>query len=294
MDIKQIEYYKVLCDTKNFSRAAEHLHIAQPSLSVAIKKLEEELGVKLLERNNKKVMLTLPGSIFLSECENLLKQYKHVEEVMADCRERVHKSLRVAFPSTVGAWLWPLLLGDFQKSHQDIHLEIEDLNTHEILEGILKDEIEIGYGVTNFNTHQDIVSWVMRKDSIKLLVSAEDELAKVEAVDISQLAGRRVIMYRKGSSLIEDLFLGELKRKGVQVELQHVKEHSTVFNLVVQGLGVTVILDETELIKSNNVLRVKCFNEPVEFSSGFFWKKDRYLSQSAKQLLLFFDNSFKL
>ena len=135
---------------------------------------------------------------------------------------------------------------------------------------------------------------MLRKDSIKLLVSSEDELAKEENVDINQLAGRRLIMYRKGSSLIEDLFLGELNRRGIQVDLQYVKEHSTVFNLVVQGLGVTVILDETELIKSNTVLRVKQFTDPVEFSSGFFWKKDRYLSQGAKQLLLFFDDSFKL
>ena len=288
MEIRQIEYFKTLCETKNYTRAARQLHISQPSLSVAIQRLEEELSVKLLVRDNKRVMLTREGAVLLRESDVLLKQVNHIREVMEDLKKTEKRTLKLAFPVTVGAWLWPILMEEFHARYPEIELLIEEGSTYEILDGIRRDELEIGYGVVNINEDPEITSKSLVKDELKLLLNVEDELAGKEKVDIHELENRMVIMYRKGTSFSEKLFLNELERKNVHVKIQHVKEQSTVFNMVAQGLGIAVLLDETELIRNNSSLCAREFLEPVLYESGFFWKKDRYLSSSAKKLIDFF------
>ncbi|MDO4177997.1 MAG: LysR family transcriptional regulator [Phascolarctobacterium sp.] len=294
MDIKQIEYFKTLCETKNYTKAAELLHIAQPSLSVAIKKLEEELDTQLLVRDNKKVLLTIAGSVFLTECNNVLKQFSHLEMVMEEFRETEHKPLKIAFPSTIGAWLWPVLLNDFSQSHPEVKLQIEDLSTREIIERIDNDELEIGYGVIDYNSSPEIVSETLSHDNLKLLLNIHDPLSQGERIDIHALEGKRIIMYKKGSSITEQLFLQEIASNNINVEIQYVKEQATVFNLVAQNIGAAVVLDKTTLIDNNSLLCTKPFTSPIKFSCGFFWKKDRHLSAGARKLLNYFYNSFKL
>lgn len=288
MDIRQIEYFRALCEVKNYTRAAEQLHISQPSLSVAIRRLEEELQVTLLKRDNKRVMLTQAGAVLLRESAVLLKQMAHIRELMDDLRDTEARTLKIAVPATVGAWLWPVLMEDFRRKYPEIRLCIEDSSTYEILAGITNDELEIGYGVIDLNENPDIACKILVQDELKLLLAADDVLARDKKVDLAALAGRTVLMYRKGASFSEKLLLQELVKQQINVQLLYVKEQATVFNLVAQGLGVAVVLDETELIKNNSRLCTKEFVEPLTYQSGFFWKKDRYLSSSAKKLLSFF------
>lgn len=290
MDIRQIEYFRTLCETKNFTRAADRLHISQPSLSAAIQKLEEEFQVRLFARDNKKVMLTREGAVLLKESDLLVRQMNHVKEVMRDLREAEERTLKLAFPATVGAWLWPVLIEDFHSRYPEIELIVEDKSTREILEGISDDELEIGYGVVNINDNPEIVSRPLVKDELKLLLNVEDDLRKRERVDIHSLEQRTVIMYRRGTSFSEQLFLTELKNNNVYVKLRYVREQATVFNMVAQGLGIAIILDETELIKNNSSLCVREFQEPILYESGFFWRKERYLSSSVRKLIDFFDS----
>lgn len=293
MEFRQIEYFQVVSQLKNYTKAAEQLHVSQPSISVSIQKLEEELGIKLLERDNKKVVLTREGAIFLRESELVLKQAEHLKQVMADLRQDGRKLLKLAFPSTAGAWLWPVLLKDFAAEYPNIELQIQDQSTYEILSGIKSDELEIGFGVLDLNQDQEIETHPLMADELKLLVSSGNPLAICRTVDIEELSGKKVIMYRKGASFSEGVFLHELEKHHVQVEMQYVREQSTVFNMVAQDLGITVVLDDrNDLIRNNSSLCTIKFKEPIAYVTGFFWKKDRYLSSSARKLIRFFDERY--
>lgn len=290
MEFRQIEYFQVVSQLKNYTKAAEQLHVSQPSISVSIQKLEEELGIKLLERDNKKVVLTREGAIFLRESELVSRQMEHLHQVMDDLKPDGRRVLKLAFPSTAGAWMWPVLLKDFAAAHPNIELQIQDQSTYEILEGIKKDELEIGFGVLDLNRDEETQTHPLMEDELKLLVSRGNPLASREKVEIEALEGMRAIMYRKGASFSEGLFLRELEKHRVKVELQYVREQSTVFNMVAQNLGVAVVLDDrAELIRNNSGLSTVKFQDPVVYVTGFFWKKDRYLSSSARKLIRFFD-----
>ena len=180
-----------------------------------------------------------------------------------------------------------MLLQDFQKLHPEIALQIEDKSTYAILHAVLEDALEIGYGVLEESAHDDIVSKPVRAGELRLLAAKRDALVQQEQVSLQDLAGRRVIMYRKGDSFAESRLLSEVKQRGIAVELQYVEEQATVFNLVAQGLGVAVILAETDLIRQSSALVSKPFSEQLKYKAGFFWKRDRYLSQSARLLMDF-------
>lgn len=287
MDLRELRYFQMVCKTKNFTRAATELHISQPSLSVALQKLEEELGLTLLVRDNKHVVLTREGAILLREAEALLQQAERLQALMSDLRESERRTLKLAFPATVGAWLWPLLLHDFRKQYPGISLQIEEKSTYTILHAILQDELEIGYGVLEESKHDEIMCKSVQQGELRLLVSVQDELAKKSTVNLAELAGRTVIMYHKGTSFAEKLFLDALAERNIVVRLQYVEEQATVFNLVAQGLGVAVILAETELLKQNKLLCSKQLAEHLTYEAGFFWKRDRYLSKSARLLMQF-------
>ncbi len=287
MDLRELRYFKMVCAEKNFTRAASRLHISQPSLSVALQKLEEELGMNLLVRDNKHVVLTREGAILLREAESLLLQAERLEAQMADLRATEKRTLRLAFPATVGAWLWPLLMRKFSRLHPEISLQIEDRSTYAILNAVLSDDLEIGYGVLEETAHDDILCQPVREGELRLLLPAQDDLAKKRSVELAALDGKTVIMYHKGDSFAESKLLRELEARKISVNLQYVEEQATVFNLVAQKIGVAVILAETDLISQSSLLCSKPFSEHLRYKAGFFWKRDRYLSKSARLLMDF-------
>lgn len=105
MELRQLEYFAAVARLKNYTRAADEMYVSQPTISVSIQKLEEELGTKLIIRDNKKVILTHEGEIFLAHTEKLLGDAKNLQELIKDMAMNKKRILKMAFPSTVGSWL---------------------------------------------------------------------------------------------------------------------------------------------------------------------------------------------
>ena len=290
MDFQSLIYYKAVCESLSFRKAAEVLHISQPSLSVDIKKLEEELDITLLHRDNKGVRITPEGALFYKEVCQILKSISEVEHRMQDLKQNQERRLTVAFPSTSGAWLWPELLDGFAKAYPNIELTYLDISSYDVLKGVMNDELEIGYAVLDVikDEADSLMSKVLFDDEIKLLVNAEDELADKDLIDIAALRGRRIAMYQRETAFCDRAFQDLLLRHGIQTEIMHLRQQSSVFNLVAQGLCLAVILDDIELIRNNSLFRIKPLNPPIPYRAGFIWKKNRYLSNSAKLLLDYF------
>ena len=288
MEIRSLKYFAAVCETLNFRKAADKLHISQPSLSASIQKLEEELDVKLLYRDNKRVMITREGSVFYKEACEILEKIASVENRMQDMKQEEKRRLTLAFPSTSGAWLWPELLEDFRAANPNIELTVFDMSSYDILRGIRNDELELGYGVLDIDIPEDVKMMTVLEDEAKLLLNVSDPLAAEETIDIRKLSGKRIAMYNAGSSFCEAAFLKLLKENAVEAEILYVRQQSSVFNLVAQGLAAAVILDDIELVRNNDAICLRKMKPVLPYKCGFMWKKNRYLSASAKKLLDYF------
>lgn len=284
MELRQIEYFLAVLKHKSYTRAANSLFISQPTLSVAIQKLENELGLKLLDRDNKGITLTKYGAAFQERAEKLLGDADALMGLMRDMNPSLKKSVSVAFPSTIGSWLWKELLHTFPRSSPDIELAIQDLGTLDIVNRLKSVELEVGYGVMDLARDDDIEFERIKGGELKMILPSAHPLARKQKVSLGDLRDERILMYCRGTTYTEKLFLQELSAAGISPSILYVREQSSVFDIVAQGCGIAPVLnDSVSAIRDNPRIVSRGFDTPVTFHAGLLWNKNVFLSASARE-----------
>lgn len=142
MTIIQLEYLLSVANFGSFSLAAEHSFITQPSLSMQIKNLEEELGIMLLDRSKKPVVLTQAGAVVAERAREAIRMFNTVYEDVAVLKGSVSGILRLGVIPTVAPYLLPSMVQDFAARCPDVHLEIKEMITPQIVRSMSCDEID--------------------------------------------------------------------------------------------------------------------------------------------------------
>lgn len=170
MELRQLRYFIAVAEELNFTRAAERCHIAQPPLSQQIKKLEEEIGVKLFDRSNRVVALTEEGKTFLCVARNNLETLAcGVNKIKSIARGEVGR-LRIGFLNSAIQTKFPAALAEFRKRYPGIILDIQEkessIQKHEILEG----DLDVAICHHCYADHDKMESRTFLKDSYYLAV----------------------------------------------------------------------------------------------------------------------------
>lgn len=144
MNLIQLEYFRMVCHSNNnITQAAEKLHVSQPCISSALKALEEEFGVKLFQRLNNRLQLTMEGNKFLLSAEEILTKAENLSEQMYDFSNK-KKILNIGVTTMIGGIALSPLAADFQKTHPDVKLEISELLTINIIRFLENDVLDLG------------------------------------------------------------------------------------------------------------------------------------------------------
>ncbi len=132
MTLTQMRYFYEVCQWQNITKAAEHLHVSQPTISVAMQTLEAETGLNLFHREGRKLVVTPEGSKLLGKVNHILTQMDQLETEIQDmAHNRNH--IRMALPLQIGTRFLPRILGDFRLAHPQIKLEIIGDGRHQRL-----------------------------------------------------------------------------------------------------------------------------------------------------------------
>ena len=142
MKLSQMRYFSASCHAGNISRAAEELHIAQPSVTAAIKALEDELGVSLLHRGNRSVSPTPDGERFLHRCDQILAEVDSLTEEFAEL-SRKHRTINVGIPPMIGSILFPEIFHSFRAKHPDIVINPVELGSEAAREAVVNGELDL-------------------------------------------------------------------------------------------------------------------------------------------------------
>ena len=124
MELRQLEYFQMVARYRNITRAATHLNVSQPNITVSIKKLENELGVTLFDRGQKHLTLTPEGELFLNRTASAMKQIKDAINEIDDYRELKKGSISIGIPSMIGSFLFDKIFSDFKKLYPYIDVYI--------------------------------------------------------------------------------------------------------------------------------------------------------------------------
>lgn len=141
MNINHLKYFHAVCLFRSVSEAAEHLHISQPSLSVAIKELENKYGVALLHRHHRGVTLTPEGEVLYKLSEDILSRAEQVEKLMEDLGNG-RKTLRLGVPPMIGSLVLPRIYHDFLPQNPELSIEITENGQQELLHQLEKDYLD--------------------------------------------------------------------------------------------------------------------------------------------------------
>ncbi|CAB3393453.1 MULTISPECIES: LysR family transcriptional regulator [Kyrpidia] len=194
--------FATVAKTRNFSRAAEALHMTQPAVSLQIQALEQKFGVKLLERTNRTVRLTRAGEILLDRAEEILESYRELGLIMDDLVQGEGGHLAIGASYTFGEYVLPRILAQFCKRYPKVSVAITIENTSQVAEAILRREQDVGI-VEGGLHHSDLEVLPLFEDELRVVVPASHRLAGRAEATPEELAGERWILREHGSGTRE-------------------------------------------------------------------------------------------
>ena len=251
ISIKQINYAVAVAETLHFKKAANLCFVSPSTLSNAITEMENQLGLKIFERNNKKVIVTNLGQSIIEKAKNIKNEIENINKLSELNSEPFSNSISLGIIPTIGPFLLPILLPRIKKDYPNLNLNIVEAQTDVLLKKISSGEIEMaimalpfetsGYRLTKFWSENFF--WITKKEdsrSNKTSIKAKD-------LDLSEL-----IMLDEGNCL-KDHILNVCKIKNTSKITFNASTLSTSIELVKGGIGTTLVpeMAVTKLINDN-------------------------------------------
>jgi LysR family hydrogen peroxide-inducible transcriptional activator len=241
MNLQELRYFAAVVEFRHFGRAAEACNVSQPTLSSQIRKLEDELGVTLLERTNKRVDLTPVGSQILEHARRALAETAQIESVARAARDPLVGALRLGVIPTLAPYLLPLIFGTLQKSYPGLAIELWEDQTRALVEGLRSHRLDAALVATTINTTgtAEITEIALFSEPLVAVLPLGHRLAAGETVDEDELAADLLVM-ADGHCLVNQTLSACGAKAGVQSTMQ-AATLETLVNLVAAGYGTTLI-----------------------------------------------------
>lgn len=239
MLLAHLESFVEVARSGNVSRAAQALFLTQPAVTARLKSLESDLGVELFVRSARGMKLTDAGRAFLPYAQRTLGLVSEARQVIADLREGATGELVIGAAPAVSTYLLPTILKTFRTTHPNVRLGVRTGHTEEVLEMVLRQEVNIGIGRPV--RHPEVELIPVFEDELLLVVSRRHPFAARTKVRIDELASDRLILFDRASSYHE-LTSALFREAGVVpasvLELDNVEAAK---KMVQEGLGVALL-----------------------------------------------------
>lgn len=291
MELRQLEYFLAVSKYQNFTRAAQVLHVSQPSITNAIQKLEGELGVKLFDRSIKKIALTEEGSIFQKRVEKILYDLKEAIFEVRDFNNLNKGSIKLGLPPMIGAYLFPNIFFNFTKAYPNLNLQVFEEGSISTRLSLEKGQLDIGIIILPEVTNNLNVIPI-KEEEIVLCVSPQHKLAKKAEVSFAELKNENFILLKKDSFHRQAI----IKKCSSHNYKPHIvfssSQIDTIRGLVSNGVGISFLMNMVAQHHKNLVgIPLK---EKITITIGLAWKKDKYLSRSTKVFINFLKDYINL
>lgn len=284
MDLRQLEYFQMVAKTNSITRAAEQLHVSQSTVTLAIQKLEDELGSPLLDRSQKQLSLTSEGSVFVQKVSDALNLLQDGIAEVNNYRQLKKGTLKVGVPPMIGSYLFPEILAGFKKYYPNLDLAIFEESSFVVRQLLEKGELDIGI-VNLFQPSQLLESLIIGKEPLVVCLPLTHPLANASTLAIEKLKEEPFILFKAGA-YNRQIILEECKKHGfVPNIILATDQIETMKGLVAKGVGVCFLI-EAIARKGNDYVSIPLAN-PLYFECGLAWKKDKYLSMAAQAFINF-------
>lgn len=270
MDLKQIRYFVAVAKERNFTRAAEQLHIAQPALSRQIQLLEQELNVLLLSRESRPLQLTEAGRIFYEQSLQLFNRVEVMKAATTEVGLHQRPQLSIGFVASTLYGGLPILIQKFRHAYPDIRFHFLELTSSQQIAALRAGRIDIAFGRVRIHDSA-VCRTVLREERLVLAIPPKIDLAKERGpVSLQVIADHAFIVYPKSPRpSFADHVLNILHDNAIfPTEVHEVLELQTAMGLVAGGVGLCLIPSAAQ-IRSDLVYRLiddEKVTSPIIFS----------------------------
>ena len=285
MEMHQLRYVVAVARTGNFSRAAEQCHVAQPSLSQQIQKLEVELGERLFDRMKREARLTAHGKVLLRRAVKILEEVDAAKREATEARSLLRGVLTVGVLPTIAPYLLPDVLAVFAEKFPGVEIVIQEDTTERLLK--LAHGYEIDFAVASRPIPEDRMEVRdLFAEELRLALPPGHPLTRKRSVTLSDLEHERFIVMKEGHCLGDQL-LGFCERRDLKPNISfRSAQLETIQALVTSGLGVSLIPEMAARDDREDLPEYRSLAAPSpERKIVAVWPKQRQLARSAGEFL---------
>jgi len=258
MELRQIRSFLSIAETLHFGRSAELIHLSQPALSLQIRSLEEEIGVRLFERNRRKTTLTAAGLAFRDDADRALSQ---LDQAIRRARLAANGKLgllRIGFISTALSEIVPNIVRQFRELNPEVEFSLRAILTLNQVQMLETGSLDVGFLRLPIGGHSALEVVTVHREPFVLVVPASHKLAKRKRVHLSEASGQDFVMYERAYAPgFQDLIFGMLRDARIVPNVsQTAGEISTLISLVDAHMGIAIL--PTSAVKHSVASVVAC------------------------------------
>ncbi len=270
MTLTELRYIVTLAQEQHFGHAAERCHVSQPTLSIAVKKLEEELDTAIFERTKSRVSPTPLGQKIVSQAQKVLEQSAAIKDIASEGRNQLVSPLHIGAIFTIGPYLFPQLIPALQTAAKDMPLYVEETYTTTLRRRIRQGDLDAIIVALPF-TEADVVTQPLYQEEFVVMMTKSHPLGKFDSLSADQLTGNNVLLLGEGHCFRDQVLeacpnlkpsiddpTGKIRTAAEGSSLETLKY------MVASGLGITILPRSAALEGPHSRLLItRPFNDPI-------------------------------
>ena len=257
MELRHLRYFIAVAEERSFSGAAERLYISQPPLSRQVKQLEEEIGVVLIDRNQRPLKLTEAGIFFYEHAIQIVKKSDNLR-TMTMRKGAFDGSITIGFVGSILYGTLPKVISRFRKVYPNIQIKLHELNSWQQTQALTSGKIDVGFGRLFFDD-ASVRRILLREESLVVAVPADHSLLQqLGTLSISDLSDENLLLYPKAPrpSFIDYILELFSDRNIEPSSFSEVSELHVALGLVAAGLGITIVPKSLEHLREKEIIYI--------------------------------------
>jgi DNA-binding transcriptional LysR family regulator len=285
--ISRLRYFNDIAITGSFSRSARRLGIAQPALSIAIKKLEEETGLKLINRADRRMTLTSDGEVLLTHTRRILEGLTDATRELTELQGLEQGEVKLGASAMLSTYYLPGYLLAFKKAYPGIRVRLYEAGTDTLEQMVINGELDLAL-IRSEKPHDQIRYASQLSEQVVVCMPKHHHLATLESISIEAFCKQPTVMFRSGYYL-RDAVEQRARLQGISMDVQFETNLVDLLkNLVKQEMGLATCL--AMIVENEPLLCTRPFDPPIPLELAWGWKKNHYLSKASQAFLNFFEN----
>lgn len=286
MNFRRLEIFYETAKSLNMTEASKKLYISQPSVSQAIRELEDEINSKLFDRIGKKLYLTHEGEIFLIYVRRILNLYEESTNILSEIKDGEKGKIYLGASSTIGTYILPEIMKSYCNDYKNIDISLNISNTETIENLVLNNDVDFGF-IEGRLKSDEILKTLIWEDEIVFICGKEHRLGNLDYIDGGEIKKEKLIVREKGSGArdtVENYLNNNHIKYNIFMELGN---SEAIIRTVKNNLGVGCIslkcIENTELNEKINVFRLK--EGTIKRKLYLIVHKDKFISKNMKNFI---------